>query len=1555
MHTPFRKNSRQRRRSHNTRSQQVSIESLEARSLLTTLVWSNAPALPAPQTDAVAVLGGDNAIHLVGGSSATPTAAPQLAANGNGWVPGKSIDTQRNDLGAIRSGNSIFLFGGTGNNEGINEVLSYDYRNGDSQDLAKMNRVRYDHGFAADASGRAYAIGGIGVYADGEIWSEAERYDPATDAWTPIAPLPQALHGMSAIGDGNGHIFVFGGSTTLDDSGIQNTSYRYDIAADTWTQMGPMPTGTSDSAVTMDEHGTIYVLGGRTTAGVTDAVQAYDPTTNAWTSNTPLPAPIYGHAAAYDSLSRVIVVGGFDATGTPTAAVHRSQRLNVDNSPPVIKTTPVLNGSLDKAYTYDVDATGNPAPTYSLVTAPAGMTIDRGTGLISWQPAAGQLGVNPVTVRASNVVADVDQSFDITVVADTIAPTAPADLAVTDATETTITLGWTASQDAVGVDRYEVSTAVYSGPRFGKRWRYTVVDTVPGDTTTSTISGLAPLSITRFSVQAIDAAGNRSARSARVAGTTLAAPTLSFRFGNQTSGTIQSPAKTPIEIQLQSRANPAPVFSIDSGPAGMVVDPDTGLVRWTPAVADIGLQDVIFRATNSVGSADLTVSIDVVPDAPQLSVTYNPATGGQRFALAGTLFTAQVNDASSSASTYELIDFPVGMEIDSVTGLISWTPTGAQGGKNSVTVRGTNSGGTTDLTFPVDALFTGAVTNVAVTGTSLAEPTASWTAPTGEGSDLVSSYAIAGFAQWGVGRTRKTHRVNYTVPASETSVLMTGLVTGKAYTLTITALDAAGNPGLASTGTSFVSNPALPSLRWTVPESLGSQVANPVVVAAQPMRIILSDQRPDPSNVSLVSGPAGLTFNPDTKVATWTPSPADVTPDYAGRHHAVFEATNSVGSVTISVPLFVSFSGSVRNLTAIKYGTVALAEWDAPTDNVNPVESYKVTRHWTWSGRKRSSSWTISGNATSVVVPLSPTGAVVHKGVTITPIDASGNLGVGAYVAYGERANNYAPIAVDDAYDAVEDTTLVVDAQTGVRVNDIDTDNTPFFNPLQARLVTAPANGTVSLTATGALTYVPRANFNGVDTFTYLVNDGKFNSNIATVTINVAAINDAPAALDDAYSVDQDTRLSADAAVGVQANDSDIDGDVLATSLVTGPSNGTVTLNADGSFVYTPNAGFTGKDSFTYVASDSLLESRTATAAITVNATTPPAKGTRFYVVDYSNRSTFEYQTDGKLVETYGLPKENKKPLGVAANLDGSLVWTVDKQKRVFIYDDAGKKLGMWVPKGLSKPDGIATDGTDIWIVDRSADTVYFFAGGANRRNGNASPTSQFALHRANRQPKGITTDGTSIWVVNDTGKTDSVFKYDTAGALLGRWTIDAANTKPAGITIDPNHVDDVWIVDSAADRVFEYLAGATRTSGTKAADRTFDLDAANVNAQGIADPRPAPAVASADPLPAAAEPPATGGSRVVATETDLFEPGDRVARGQVPASDSAPADPQAPGLSRMHAQPASELAAGVSTGRSGPASEGPSDGGLVDLLFGDVDELSVLLSGPLSGGRQVR
>ena len=198
------------------------------------------------------------------------------------------------------------------------------------------------------------------------------------------------------------------------------------------------------------------------------------------------------------------------------------------------------------------------------------------------------------------------------------------------------------------------------------------------------------------------------------------------------------------------------------------------------------------------------------------------------------------------------------------------------------------------------------------------------------------------------------------------------------------------------------------------------------------------------------------------------------------------------------------------------------------------------------------------------------------------------------YVCNGAPAGGGQPVARNDTFVVTEDSTLTVNAP-GVLGNDTD----PNGDPLTAVLVTSTTNGTLSLNADGSFSYAPNPNFNGSDSFTYMANDGSTDSNVATVTLNVTAVNDAPFAADDSFTTAEDTPLIV-SAPGVLGNDVDLDGPSLFTILISGPANGTLVLNANGSFTYQPNANFNGTDSFRYRANDCLLSSNVAIVTINV-------------------------------------------------------------------------------------------------------------------------------------------------------------------------------------------------------------------------------------------------------------------------------------------------------------------------------------------------------------------
>ena len=197
---------------------------------------------------------------------------------------------------------------------------------------------------------------------------------------------------------------------------------------------------------------------------------------------------------------------------------------------------------------------------------------------------------------------------------------------------------------------------------------------------------------------------------------------------------------------------------------------------------------------------------------------------------------------------------------------------------------------------------------------------------------------------------------------------------------------------------------------------------------------------------------------------------------------------------------------------------------------------------------------------------------------------------------------NTAPVATDDLFAVDENEVLSINAVSGVLANDVDADG----DALTANLVAQASNGFASVNNDGSFTYTPNTDFTGTDSFSYQASDGIVTSNLATVRINVNPVdtNQNPLATDDTYTVEENGVVQEPASSGVLANDSDPDGDALTARLIRQASNGLAVLNQDGSFMYTPNNGFSGADSFTYRADDGSVTSNLGTVRITVTPDT---------------------------------------------------------------------------------------------------------------------------------------------------------------------------------------------------------------------------------------------------------------------------------------------------------------------------------------------------------------
>ena len=305
------------------------------------------------------------------------------------------------------------------------------------------------------------------------------------------------------------------------------------------------------------------------------------------------------------------------------------------------------------------------------------------------------------------------------------------------------------------------------------------------------------------------------------------------------------------------------------------------------------------------------------------------------------------------------------------------------------------------------------------------------------------------------------------------------------------------------------------------------------------------------------------------------------------------------------------------------------------------------------------------GNSTSANVPTSP-------GITyfaVTAYDSAGlESGFSSEVTYSDGSVNFPPEANPDNYSTSRDTSLTASPANGVLANDSDANG----SAISAILISTVSHGTLVLNADGSFIYTPAANYTGPDSFTYRCTDGASNSQAATVSISVSlpqTSNTPPVANHDTYSAQKDTALTVAAAAGVLANDTDANGNALSVSFSTTPTQGSLILNANGSFTYTPPANYTGTASFTYRASDGTADSVTATVTINITGsttanTTPVAYSDSYSVNKNStlnvgvNTGVLANDTDAESDPLNALFVSGTSYGSVSLNADGSFTYT---------------------------------------------------------------------------------------------------------------------------------------------------------------------------------------------------------------------------------------------------------------------------------------------------------
>lgn len=222
-----------------------------------------------------------------------------------------------------------------------------------------------------------------------------------------------------------------------------------------------------------------------------------------------------------------------------------------------------------------------------------------------------------------------------------------------------------------------------------------------------------------------------------------------------------------------------------------------------------------------------------------------------------------------------------------------------------------------------------------------------------------------------------------------------------------------------------------------------------------------------------------------------------------------------------------------------------------------------------------------------------------------TGFGATGSAVFRATVPIAEQ-ENHPPSAASTSLAATEDTP----AAGVLSGTDADGDALTFS------LVTNGSKGTVTLTdpSTGTYTYVPHANANGTDSFTFRARDGVADSNIATVAVTIAPVNDVPVLQVSPVSTPEDVQAHG------RVTGTDVDGDVLSFTISVNGSTGLAVIDAaTGAFTYTPAANAIGSDSFTVRANDGAAWSEPAVVPVSITPVNDPplaAPRTLFVVED---------------------------------------------------------------------------------------------------------------------------------------------------------------------------------------------------------------------------------------------------------------------------------------------------------------------------------------------------
>ena len=891
---------------------------------------------------------------------------------------------------------------------------------------------------------------------------------------------------------------------------------------------------------------------------------------------------------------------------------------------------------------------------FNLISGPEGMTVSA-AGLLEWTPTESQgPGTYVVRVRVTDSYQlTAEQEFNLEVLEVPAAPVLPdlGTLTIPEMVAWTQPLGGSDSD----LPTQQLTYTLVSGPEGltltaeGQlKWTPTEAQGPGTYTAKVQLTDDSGLSTEReYSIQVQEA--NRG-------------PVLS----SISAQSLEEGQTLTLVLQAVDRDLPANVLSykLVSGPQGMTVDSQSGVLTW--------------KTTESDGPSTQTVVVEVSDDAQtplssrvsfQVTVSENNqapvlVTVTTQSVVEGVNLVVDLvaSDADLPANTlrYRLIQGPTGLKLNSITGRVEWTPTTTQGPATyDVTVEAYDNG---DPVLSVSQTF-----QVVVIDSNRAP--------------VASNQELQGTEEVNLPITLQASdadgdTVTYTVVTPP----QLGVLTGKAPNLTyIPKANANGRDQFTfvAKDRTLESEPATVVIQLApindAPVASGQQVS---VVEDSPTPIVLtaSDVDGDSLTYTIVAAPSLGTLSGAAPNLIYTPKR-----DATGADQFTYRVNDGKvdsGFATVYITI-----APVNDAPVAQAQEVAATEDTAVSitlrgnDTEGDALTYKVV-----SGPKLG---VLSGIAPNLVYTPNANANGTDQ-FTFRVKDGvleSGEATVNITIA----AVNDAPLAGGLAVQTTEDTAVSL----VLAASDVDGD------VLNYTVVSGPKLGVLSGTAPN-LVYTPNANANGTDQFTFKVKDGILESTEATVRITIAPVNDAPVANGLAIQTTEDT------AVPVVLKASDVDGDALTYTVVSGPKSGVLSGTAP-QLIYTPNPNINGADQFTFRVKDGALESSLATVNITIAPINDAPVVAPILNQVLASGAALSLPLDATDVDvpsqtlTFSL---KSGPSGMTLNSGNTLVW---------------------LPKGSQRPstnrvvvgvtDGTASVETSFEIVAKAAEQVTLFSG----------------------------------------------------------------------------------------------------------------------------------------------------------------------------------------------------------------------------------------------------